>query len=259
MTDDIHSPQIKIIDESTSEIISKSKSRRQFIKSPTGLRDNPEFILYGIKTFGADIFQIASQGLRDDHDFVVKAINLSTYVYKYLSKQWREEFVGLLEQKDLWKLYEFLPKRFHDDEALLIHTIGYSARNFQFASVRLKNKYACVMVAIEKHGEVLQYLDESFKNDKYIVLKAVERGREMLKYASEALRDDRDVVMKAMQYDVFNFPYASERLRDDYEIAYMAMKDYGRAHFKFLSQRLQNDRIMIDMKMNFVFVTMGCQ
>jgi hypothetical protein len=94
------------------------ESRRQFLKSPSELRDNPEFILYGINKFGADIFQIASQRLRGDHDFIAKAINLSMYVYKYLSKQWREELVYLLEQKDLCNLYEFLPKRFHDDEAL---------------------------------------------------------------------------------------------------------------------------------------------
>jgi hypothetical protein len=229
----------------------------QFIKSPIELRDNPQFILDGIDKFGVDIFKIASKRLQDDREFIEKVLNISVDVYRYLSKQWRKEFAVRLNEKSLCEFYEFLPKSFHQDEELYIKIRG--TRNYRFASEHLRNKREHVIYAVEREGIALKNMSEAYKNDKEIVMKAVGHGSSILQYASEVLRDDRDVVIKAMQYDVFNFPYASERLRDDYEIATMAMSDYGRAHFKFLSKRLQNDPIMVDMKMNFVFIDMGCQ
>jgi hypothetical protein len=228
-----------------------------FIKAPIELRDNPQFILDGIKKFGVDIFKISSKRLQDDREFIEKALNISIDVYRHLSKQWRKEFAVTLNEASLCELYEFLPKHFHQDEELYIKIRG--TRNYRFASEHLRNKREHVIYAVEREGIALKSASEAYKNDKEIVMKAVGQGSRILQYVSEALRDDREVVMKAMQYDVFNFAYASERLRDDYEIAYMAMKDYGRINFQFLSQRLQNDPIMVDMKMNFVFIDMGCQ
>jgi hypothetical protein len=228
-----------------------------FIKAPIELRDNPQFILDGIKKFGVDIFKISSKRLQDDREFIEKALNISIDVYRHLSKQWRKEFAVTLNEASLCELYEFLPKHFHQDEELYIKIRG--TRNYRFASEHLRNKREHVIYAVEREGIALKSASEAYKNDKEIVMKAVGQGSRILQYASEALRDDRDVVLKAMQCDIFNFAYASERLRDDYEIAYMAMKDYGRINFQFLSQRLQNDPIMVDMKMNFVFIDMGCQ
>lgn len=228
-----------------------------FIKAPIELRGNSQFILDGIKKFGVDIFKISSKRLQDDREFIEKALNISIDVYKHLSKQWRKEFVTRLNEASLCELYEFLPKSFHQDEELYIKIRG--TRNYRFASEHLRNKRVHVIYAVEQEGIALKNMSEAYKNDKEIVMKAVGHGNRILQYASEALRDDRDVVLKAMEYDVFNFAYVSEQLRDDYEIAYIAMKEYGRINFQFLSLRLQNDRRMIKMKRNFVFVDMGCQ
>ncbi len=228
-----------------------------FIKAPIELRDNPQFMLDGIKKFGVDIFKISSKRLQDDREFIEKALNISIDVYRHLSKQWRKEFAVTLNEASLCELYEFLPKHFHQDEELYIKIRG--TRNYRFASEHLRNKREHVVYAVEREGIALKSVSEAYKNDKDIVMKAVGQGSKILQYASEALRDDRDVVLKAMQCDIFNFAYASERLRDDYKIAHMAMKEYGRINFQFLSLRLQNDPRMVKMKRNFVFVDWACQ
>lgn len=262
----------------------QSESRVEYFKAPLTFRDDPEYIIEGIKRFGHTImvatterlknerqfmlqsiglthgatFSYASRELKNDYDFIKSALELSTQVYCDLSKKWRVEFVSYALSNPCW-YYRYLPKTYQNDPDIVskcAHLV------FEFLDDHYRDDEALFLRAFRRDRTNYKYASDRIKNKREYVLMALSADGRLLESVPEIFKDDREIVMIALvNNSLAAFRFVSERMRDDKEIALLAMDKHGRANYEYLSLRLQNDPEMIAMKENFVFddCFMGCQ
>lgn len=260
------------------------ETRTQFLKASSDLRDDPEYIIEGIKRFGHSVmmaaserlknerqcmmqslelthgatFSYASRELKNDYEFIKFALEISPLVYCDLLKKWRVEFVsyGL---SNPCRLYKYLPKAYQNDPDIL-RECAYLV--FEFLDEHHRDDEALFFRAFRGSRTNFKYASDRIKNKRQYVLMALSANGRLLEYVPEIFKDDRECVMIAISNDPHTaFQFASGRMRDDKEIALLAMDGYGMKNYKHLSLRLQNDPELIDLKDSFTFDGgfMGCQ
>lgn len=264
--------------------IFQSESRVEYFKAPLTFRDDPEYIVEGIKRFGHTVmmaaserlkserqfmllsinlthgatFSYASHELKNDYKFIKSALELSMQVYCDLSKKWRVEFVSFALSNPCG-FYKYLPKAYQNDPDIISECAHLV---FKFLDEQYRDDEALFLRAFRRDRTNYKYASDRIKNKREYVLMALSADGRLLEFVPEIYKDDRESVMIALVNNSLEaFQFTSERMRDDKEIALLAMYKYGRANYEYLSLRLQNDTEMIAMKENFVFddCFMGCQ
>lgn len=234
-------------------------------------KDNEEFMLKLIKK---DYFNIryASDRLKNDSDFILKAIKSSDEGFKCLAFATDElkankEFILKIYKKVgnytfalasetlkcdkdfILKLlkYNYLDFAYvcyelRSDREFMQNAISENGETIEFASYELRNDEEFILQAIEKNHLCFVYASDRLKNDKEFMLKAIGKNYMVIEHAKNMFRDDKDVILAALERDNFglSLSHASDRLRNDKEFM-LKVADVNIKALKFLSDRLKND------------------
>ena len=234
-------------------------------------KDNADYMLKLIKK---DYFNIkyASDRLKNDSDFILKAINSSDEGFKCLAFATDElkankEFILKIYKKvgnytfalasetlkcDKDYILKLLKYNYLDfayvcyelrsDREFMQNAISENGETIEFASYELRNDEEFILQAIEKNHLCFVYASDRFKNDKEFMLKAIDKNYMVIEHAKNMFRDDKDVILAALEQDNFglSLSHASDRLRNDKEFM-LKVADVNIKALKFLSDRLKND------------------
>ena len=185
------------------------------------LKDDDEVVFEIINTeFCASNFKYASDRLKDNFDFVYKAIDNCVIFINHVTDRIKDN-------------YEFILKGVQNDGLIL-----------EFASDRLKNNYIIVYNAIKNCGNALQYASNELKDNYYIVYNAVKNCGDALEYASDELKDNKKIVLTAVKKSSYALEFASLNLRDNEKIVSNAIKDQY-CVFEYISTRLKTNKKFI--------------
>uniref|UniRef100_A0A6C0BTZ5 DUF4116 domain-containing protein n=1 Tax=viral metagenome TaxID=1070528 RepID=A0A6C0BTZ5_9ZZZZ len=161
--------------------------------------------------------EFESGELRDDDEFVKKAVEQNGLALKFASK------------------------RLQDDSDIVQTAVEENGLSLRFASGNIKeNDFTIVLTAVLQNGLSLQFASEEFRDETDIVQSAVEENGLALEFASDRLRDETDIVQSAVEENGLALEFASDRLRDNFEIVLYALERNELA-LEFASRRLQSD------------------
>ena len=234
-------------------------------------KDNADYMLKLIKK---DYFNIkyASDRLKNDSDFILKAIKSSDEGFKCLAFATDElkankEFILKIYKKvgnytfalasetlkcDKDYILKLLKYNYLDfayvcyelrsDREFMQNAISENGETIEFASYELRNDEEFILQAIEKNHLCFVYASDRLKNDKEFMLKAIDKNYMVIEHAKNMFRDDKDVILAALERDNFglSLSHASDRLRNDKEFM-LKVADVNIKALKFLSDRLKND------------------
>lgn len=118
-----------------------------------------------------------------------------------------------------------------DDEDVVLPAVAQDGDLLVYASQRLRNDKAVVLTALKAPQgnplSVLQVAHPFFYSDREIMMVAVEKHGEVLWLASQALKADKEIAMVAIQTHPEIFELIDESLRKDRELALAAVGGFG--------------------------------
>ena len=197
----------------------------------------------------AYLFNELPEELRNDRDFVLKAVEANGAIYEYLSDELKkDEKIAIISINSYFESFRHLPDELFDNEGVVEEAIksGYEfgAVVLGYASDRLKDNKDIVMLAVSKATGV-EFFYEDRPEEGYTY-------NDALCYASERLRDDKDVVLLSVQNNPDSLESASSRLQNDYDVVLTAVK--GNAHsLKYVSEELRNNKDLVLIAANSYF------
>lgn len=181
--------------------------------------DDPDIILASL-IHCEDIFQFASNRLKEDKQFILS--NITGSALHYISK-------------DLTK-----------DREMISHMIKNCSFALSYISPELRKDKSIALEAVNYDGNSLHYLDD-FKNDKEIVYQAISQNLESLMYASKELLSDKKFILDIIHnfkdknsYEIF--PLLSN-LADDIDIIF-ALSPYEDI-FPELSEKYTSNKDLV--------------
>lgn len=225
----------------------KKVSDKSTIDELKKLVDEKEQLLeaIGYNAHSATTLKFASEELRNDKDFVLKAIRRNEYALRYASERLRDNKDFILEAvKQSGFNLKYASERLKHDKEIILTAVKKNSYALEYAPKRLRDDREFILEAVKNNGLALKYASEELKDDKEVVLEAVKDNGLALKFAPERLRDNEEVVLEAVKESGDALHYASERLRDDKEVVLTAVKYSGWA-LEYASDRLKNDKDFI--------------
>lgn len=191
--------------------------------------------------FKSNVLEKAPKKYRNDPDFMLKAIDVSSEAVKYASEALKKNQSFAL---DAIKIYSPARRRMVLGGAGGVSFGPNRPPILKYLSPELQMDRKVVLASVKKDGRALQHACESFRNDKEIVLTALRYYGNALQYASEALQDDKEVVLVAVREEGWALQFASERLQNDKEVVLAAIKKYAEA-LEFAGKELQDDKEVV--------------
>lgn len=136
-------------------------------------------------------FRYASERLKNDVAFMIRAVRASAYCLTIASNDMRSN---------------------RDVVLAAVETRGIV---ISYASPELKSDRDIVIAAVTNDAHAFFVLDMAYQDDKDVALAAVQSNAHALQYASERLRGDVDIVMAAMRKDPSAYVHALPPATDD--------------------------------------------
>jgi predicted methyltransferase len=172
------------------------------------------------RAYFARVFEGASDELKSNKKFMVKAVCIKPLILEYASKE------------------------LQNDEDVVLAAVKQNGLALGYASEDLRGDKEVVLAAVQKNGEVLRYASEELTGDRELVLKAVCIKPLILEYASKDLRGDREVVLAAVKQDGSALMFASEDLRANKDVVLAAVKQDGSA-LKYASKDMRANKDVV--------------
>jgi len=191
------------------------------------LKADPEVALESIKSRKnykqyAGEFKYFDESLKNDPDFILKAIRFNQRILKYTSQSInsnREMLLASLNSKWVHRetILQYLDFDLRSDKEFVIAAFKKHSSAIEYASFSLRSDKE-VAIHIVKDGFYLQELDFSLRSDKEIVLPSVLKQGSSLGYADFSLRSDKEVIKAAVTGQGYAITEADYHLWDDDEI-----------------------------------------
>ena len=191
------------------------------------LKADPEVALESIKSRKnfkqyAGEFKYFDESLKDDPNFILKAIRFNQSILKYTSQSInsnREMLLASLNSKWVHQetILQYLDFDLRSDKEFVIAAINKNSSAIKYASFSLRGDKD-VAIHVVKDGFHLEELDFSLRSDKEIVLASVLKQGSSLKYADFSLRSDKEVIQAAVTGQGYSITEADYHLWDDDEI-----------------------------------------
>jgi hypothetical protein len=170
--------------------------------------DNEEIVSAVLEGFYEDIFQYASDRLKNDRKFIESCLD-----------------------KNIVTIMEFVADKFKDDDVLMFKAVSVNASMIEVASDRLKaDKNLCLIAMSDKGsgGHAYHHISEELKKDKDIILKLVETRGDFFAYCEE-VKTDKELLIKAFstafdQQSRNLLENTSEEFKNDKQVALAAIK-----------------------------------
>jgi len=174
--------------------------------APEYAKDDEEIVLASSALYDFDNFEIASDRLKTNKNFIVAAAEKDGNILRYVDGYTRQDkyFMFPLIKNNIWA--------------------------FRWAGDNLKADRECAVAAIRRYSGNLAYVSVDFRDDREIVKLAVSDNGWALHHASTRLKDDKDIVLEAVRSNGNGLVHASYRLRGDREVVYAAINENVMAH-----------------------------
>ena len=184
---------------------------------PKKFQDNKEIVLSMIEK-DVDNLKFVSDRLKNDNDFIVKALKINTSSENFLKENLiNNKDKNVLLARSYVSFFE-LGEEQKNDKDLALKVLSNNGHQLKYyTSEEIKSDKNIVLNAIKNNPIAFKWASNKLKNDKNIALVAMKRGMN-LKYASDKLKDDFDVVMTAVKSNYNALEYASDRLKNNKEI-----------------------------------------
>lgn len=222
-------------------------------------RDNPDIALAAIsdrsdesRTFNneAGIFCFVSERLKNDRDFVLRAIKLKPDILPFLSPQLQNDELVIAEAvKHDNSVLQFIADKYRQNPDFLRTMVTKSNWGLIYAP-ELRNDREYILNLAKDGVTVLEYLPNKFRSDRELVLAAVHASSYEFGYASQALQNDREIIVAALmrakkdRQETYGsetiLSFVNDKWRDDKELALIAVSCNYEEYF-YLSERLRND------------------
>ena len=197
---------------------------------------------------GQQKFENLSDELRNDRDFVLKAINMQVCSLGFLPGNFRRDReIALAAVKNDGRDMQYVAELLKNDRGFILASLeSGNILGLPFIADELRNDYEIIMKAVNAAGIALNYASERLKNNKDIVLAAMRNQAWSLKAASEELRSDATIILEAIKSDIRNLQFASSKLKNDYHFILQVVNMQGAA-LQYASKDLkQNLDIILD-------------
>ena len=136
--------------------------------------DNEKVMLALIKARDGDVLKYVSERLKNDEEFLIKAIEINEYEF------------------------ENLPQSLKTNKKFILKALEKNGCVLQFVDENLQDK-KMVLVAVKNNGCALKHAKDNFKSDKELVLIAIETCSYALNYVSDELKQNKEVLMKHLK------------------------------------------------------------
>lgn len=178
---------------------------------------------------GQQKFENLSDELRNDRDFVLKAINMQVCSLRSLPDNFRRDReIALAAVKNDGRDMRYVGELLKNDRGFILASLERgNILGIQFVSYELRDDYEIIMKAVNAAGIALDYASERLKNNKDIVLAAMRNQAWSLKAASEELRSDATIFLEAIKSDIRNLQFASSILKNDYHFIFQGVNMQG--------------------------------
>jgi heterodisulfide reductase subunit C len=156
-------------------------------------RDERKILLKNIKYSDADFLEKASDHLKKDKKFILKAVKLNGRALEYADdslKKDKDVVLAAIKESHfaIWEMDDSLRK---NKEIILMAVKDYS-EHLECADDSLRKDKKFILEAVNKNGFALEYTNNSLKKDKEVVLKALKAIRRDLK-DSKNVEDEKQL------------------------------------------------------------------
>lgn len=208
--------------------------------------------------------------IRDDFDFVLKAVHKNCCVLRHASYNLRatpelahvavekkgamilvttnglyfDKALTLKAVRQNGMCLRIVDRHFRNDFEVVGAAINECAYALKYASLGLMFDETLVRTAVESNGFCLSLVCNVYGNDATIVEKAVRNFGLALAYASPALRNNSRIVLLAVQNNGLALQYASPALKCDLCIVRAAVENNSLA-LQYATPILQNDETIV--------------
>lgn len=164
-----------------------------------------------------------SDELKSDKDFMMKAVDLMDWSFKYASDELK------------------------NDKELVLKALSKNVTFFKYVSDELKSDKDVMLTVLDVSSfiidkEILESLIKSdeLKSDKDFMMKALDLRSFLFTYASDELKADKDVALAAIKQEEYHINSVDKSLKEDRNFAIEAVKINGEAIWR-LNEEFQND------------------
>ncbi|EFC47851.1 predicted protein [Naegleria gruberi] len=194
------------------------------------------------------LLEQASYSLRNDREFIFKAIEVNYLSYNYsIFKDpiLLERYLEIKNSKIDKTQPEINYKKCNDDE-MILKAIESNAVVIQKAPKKFKKEKSMVLKVVSRNVKTLSYLSNQFKKDRDVIMEAINKNAyktlEIISPFALKLMDDKDLILMAINRgEPFALRFASKRLKNDKQVVMAAIQQTGSA-LSEASTELQNDR-----------------
>jgi hypothetical protein len=219
--------------------VKKNSHNLKFIS--VELRNDEDVIFASINDICEECFNYASNRLKNNKDFILKAVKKNSHIIKYINEELKKDREILLEAvKYKGTVLEFIPKEFQNDREIVLTAVQNIGIALHYASEELKNDIEILLTAIKNNEVMFYYFSTKFKKDRKFVLESVKLNGLVLQFVSEKLQNDKEIVFQAVNNNGLALQFASEELINDYYIVLQAVKNRGKS-LKYASEKLKNN------------------
>ncbi len=181
--------------------------------------DNEEIIFEALYGFQEDVFEYASDRLKNDEKFI-----------HYCLDNNRVNFL------------EFVGDKFKDDEQVIRKAINISGYIIRVASDRLKNDKQLCLIAIENQADAFGVISEEMRKDKDIINKILEKRGDYFCICPE-VKTNKELLIKAFSTAFDRQSYnlltrTSEEFRNDKEVAIAALR-CSEDNIRYIGEKLK--------------------
>lgn len=187
--------------------------------------DNEDIVVAALNMFNDDLFQYASDRLKNDRDFILKVID-NDY------------------PMSLVNIVEHIAPHLQDDDEIMTKAINVSGYIIRAASDRIKNDKQYCMLAVTNQDSAYGQISEQMRMDKDILLKVMETRGDYFALHPE-VKTNKDLLINAFltspDRTSFNLLIStSEEFKNDKEVALAAIQCYANNVF-YIGEELKNE------------------
>jgi heterodisulfide reductase subunit C len=158
-------------------------------------RDERKTLLKNIQYSDADFLEKASDHLKKDKKFILKAVKLNGRALEYVDdslKKDKDVVLAAIKESHfaIWEMDDSLRK---NKEIILMAVKDYS-EHLECADDSLRKDKKFILEVVNKNGFALEYTNNSLKKDKEVVIAAIKENDKALQFAHKSLRKDPDIL-----------------------------------------------------------------
>ena len=158
-------------------------------------RDERKILLKNIKYLDADFLEKASDHLKKDKKFILKAVKINGLALEYADDSLKKDKeVVLAAMKENPRAMMDADDSLMTDKELVLMGFNCDVELLDFAADSLKKDRKFILQLVKKDGFALVYTNNSLKKDKEVVIAAIKENDKALQFAHKSLWKDPDIL-----------------------------------------------------------------